>query len=253
MKNFSKPAVLIFAFALLFAAGCKKNNTNSALLVLNIYPYFGSDSIVPGKNYATASGDSISFNRTSFYISNLQLNNTNGTSYADSGYILVTSSGYQNIVAGSVPTGSYKSISFSVGISAAVNHIDPGNYTGGPLAAQTPSMHFSTDNLGYIFMAIEGFADSTNNHLSPNKAFSYHIGADSLLETVNLPDHSVAPYNAAFSANGSQVMTINIIADFSQLLKNVNIPANPITNTSDVPVLADTLAAHIPGMFRYLN
>ncbi len=253
MKNFTKPAVLAFIFALLFAAGCKKNSVDTSLLVLNIYPYFGNDSIVAGKNYATATGDSVSFSRTSFYITNLTLTSTSGTTYADSGYLLVTADNRLNLIAGTVPTGSYKSISFNVGVNLSDNHTDPSGHSGGPLVTQSPAMHFSSDNLGYIFMAVEGLADSTNNHQSPNKTFSYHLGSDSLLETVNLPDHSAAPYSAAFNATGGKVMTVNVIADFSQLLQRVNIPANPVTNTSDVPVLADTLAAHVGGMFRYLN
>lgn len=250
MKKLSKLAVLCFAFILLATGGCKKLPTDTSLLVLNIYPYFGSDSLVPGKSYLTASGDSISFSRTSFYISNIQLNTTGGTSITDSGYTQVTSSNHLNLIAGSVPTGNYKSISFNVGIyPARVNHVDPGNYASGPLAVQTPSMHFATDNLGYIFMAVEGLTDSVSN-TSPSKLFSYHIGSDSLLQTINLPDHSVAPYTV-FTATGTKLLTINIVADFSQLFQNVNVPVNPVTNTNDYTVLADTLAAHIPGMFRY--
>ena len=250
MNNILKLTVLGFVFALLAIGGCKKTNTNTSLLVLNVYPYFGA-TIVPGQSYTTATGDSISFSRTSFYISNIQLLNTNGTTYYDSGYILVISTNYQNIVAGSVPTGTYKSISFNIGINPATNHIDPATYANGALAAQSPTMHFTSNSDGYIFMAAEGMVDSTNNHLSPNKAFSYHIGTDSLLQTVNLPDHSATPYNAVFNATGGGLLTIYIIADFSQLIQHVNVPANAVTNSTDNVALADTLAAHIPGMFRY--
>lgn len=252
MKNLSKLIVLCFGLALMAASGCKKTNTDNSLLVLNIYPYFGNDTLVQGKTYLTASGDSISFSRTSFYISNLQLTNTGGALVADSGYILVTAGNYKNIIAGAVPTGTYKSISFSLGVNASANHVDPSNYiSGSPLAAQTPSMHFASNATGYIFMAAEGMVDSTYTNLSPNKSFSYHIGTDTLLQTINLPDHSAAPYNAAFTAAGGKVMTINIVADFSELVRNVNVPANPVTNTTDYFLLADTLASHIPSMFRY--
>ena len=119
------------------------------------------------------------------------------------------------------------------------------------MAIQAPAMHFTSNSDGYIFMAVEGMADSTNNNGSPNKPFSYHIGTDTLLRTVNLSDHSAAPYNSVFNATGGKVLTINIAADFSQLLSGTNVPANSITNTSDNILLADTLASHIPLMFRY--
>jgi len=251
MKSALKLAALFFALVLI-SPGCKKNSSDTSLLVFNIQPYFGSDSIVAGKSYRTALGDSISFSRTSFYISEVELINTAGTPVAVPGYTLVTASTGLNVIVGAVPTGTYKSISFNIGIPADSNHIDPSNYASGPLSAQTPAMHFATDAYGYIFMAVEGLADSTNTNLSPNKVFSYHIGADSLYKTVNLPDHSVAPYTA-FNANGGQLLIVNLAADFSQLLQGINIPQNPVTNTNDYPVLADTLAAHIPAMFRYLN
>lgn len=251
MKRFSRLFILCFGLALLATGGCKKLSTDTSILVLNVYPYFGNDSIVPGKIYRTAVGDSISFSRADFYISNIQLNGTSGTSISDSGYTLVTFSNHQNLIVGSVPTGNYNSISFNVGVTSSLNHIDPATYAAGPLAAQSPSMHFADNNTGYIFMAFEGAVDSTNNNASPNKLFSYHIGTDSLLHTVNLPDHSAAPYNSVFTATGTKVLTINIIADFSQLLQNVNTSTSTLTNTTDNTVLADTLAAHIPVMFRY--
>jgi hypothetical protein len=252
MKYFPRFSLSFFVAALLFGSSCKKLPTDTSLLVLNFHSYYGSDSVLMGKSHITASGDSISFSRASFYVSGVQLINTAGTSVAVPGNILVTSTTGLNIVMGSVPVDTYKSISFYIGIAPAFNHVDPGTYTSGPLAAQVPAMHFSTDSIGYIFMAVEGLADSTNNHASPNKAFSYHIGTDALLETVNLPDHSVAPYTA-FAATGTKVVTINMIADFSRFLQNVNIPQQLVTNTTDNVVLADTLAAHIPLMFRYQN
>jgi hypothetical protein len=251
MKHFFKFSILAVIIILGFAPGCKKVPTDTSILVLNMPYYYGSNSMAPGKSYSTTSGDSISFSRASFYISGISLVNTSGLAVAVPGNILVTDSTNANIIVGSVPTGTYKSISFNVGLSADTNHIDPSNYASGPLAAQTPSMHFSTDVLGYIFMAVEGLVDSTTG-ASPNKAFSYHIGADSLLETINMPDHSVGSYSA-FVATGTKLVTINIITDFSPLLQNINVYHQPVTNTADYPVLADSLAAHIPAMFRYQN
>ena len=233
------------------SAGCKKLSSDTSLLVLNVTPYFGNDPIVSNRSYRTASGDSVNFSRTSFYISNIQLTATDGTTYSDSGYILITPYNFQSVIAGSIPVGNYKSISFNVGVAPSLNHLDPSIYSGGALANQGPTMHFTSNTDGYIFMAVEGMADSTNSNGRPNKAFSYHIGTDSLLRTVNLPDHSVAPYNAVFTAAGAQLMTINIVADFSRLLGSVNIPANPVSNTTDHVLIADTLASHIPLMFRY--
>ena len=252
MKSNLGSIACFLVLTILIGSGCKKLPNDTSLLVLNIHPYFGADSLVIGKNYRTSSGDSLSFSRTSFYLSNVQLTNAAGTIVAVPGYTLVTSATGLNIIAGSIPIGTYKSISFSVGLPSNANHTDPSTYASGPLAVQNPAMHFATDAGGYLFMAVEGAVDSTNTNLSPNKTFSYHIGTDSLFKTANLPDHSVAPYTA-FNATGTKVVTIDIVADYSVFLQNVNIPHSPVTNTTDLPVLADTLAAHIPQMFHYLN
>ena len=235
----------------MFNGGCKKLPTDTSLLVLNISPYYGSDSLILGKTYNLV-GDSISFSRASFYISGMVLYATDGTPVSVPGYILFTPSTGQNIITGSVPIGTYKSISFNVGIDPTTNHADLATYTNGPLAIQSPAMHLATNADGYIFMAVEGSVDSANNHLSPNKAFSYHLGLDSLLRTVNMPDHSVAPY-AAFNATGTKVLTINLIADFSLFLQHVNVAQQSVTNSTDNVPLASTLATRVPGMFRYGN
>ena len=65
-------------------------------------------------------------------------------------------------MAGNIPVGSYKSISFNVGVQPSDDHSDPSTHTGADaLAVQTPSMHFATTTDGYIFMAVEGLVDSS--------------------------------------------------------------------------------------------
>jgi hypothetical protein len=140
-----------------------------------------------------------------------------------------------------------------LGIDSPANSTDPSAYSGSnPLAAQNPSMHFSSDSIGYIYMAVEGLYDSSAAGTgTPNVPFSYHIGTLPLLETVNMPDHSVAPYNSVFTSSAGKLVTVDIECDLSIFLNNIDIKANPITNTTDYPAIADSLASHIPAMFVY--
>ena len=252
MNKLSISFLLYLGSILFLAPGCKKLSSDTSLLVLNVRSNFGSDSLSFSKSYLKATGDSISFSRATFYISGIQLISTSGTSVSVPGYFLITPSTGQNIIAGNVPIGTYKSVSFNVGIDRATNDGASASYTSGALSPQVPVMHFATDAQGYIFMDVEGKIDSAANGSGPNKSFSYHIGSDALLQTVNLPDHSVSPYTA-FTATGTQLLTINLLADFSKLLQNVNVINNPVTNTYDNAALADSLAAHIPAMFSYQN
>ena len=86
---------------------------------------------------------------------------------------------------------------------------------------------------------------------TPVSNFSYNVGSDLLFETVLLPDHYIAPYNAVFNASSGKLVTINLVANFNALLTNLNMKASPITNTTDYPLVADTIAGHIPLMFSY--
>ncbi|HWB62400.1 MAG TPA: MbnP family protein [Chitinophagales bacterium] len=236
---------------LLFSGSCKKS-ANSSVVVLNIYNYFGPDSVAAGAVYQTDNGTHVSLNRMSYYLSGITLLRDDNTYEDVSGTVLVTA-GTSQYILGSVPPGNYKSVSFTVGLNSSVNHSDPSSHTGNdPLANQTPSMHFGNDSMGYIFMAVEGLVDTTGSG-TPQAVLSYHIGSDALLQGVSLPDHSASPYGAMFVANGNKVVSINLQADYKVLMQHVDVKLNPVTNTYDFYAVADSLAGSIPSMFRYLN
>ena len=248
MKQIFKTGLFLFA-GVIILTGCKKNSGN-ALLTLRLHSYIGTDSIVSGTTYANSRGRNVSFNRMEYYLSNIQLTATDGSLVPVSGIALVNSNTLDYTL-GNIAIGSYKSISFDVGL-VSNNHDDPATHSGAdPLSAQTPSMHFANDSLGYIFMAVEGLEDSSAGGTgTPNKPFSYHIGTDTYLKAVSLGDHSITPYSA-YTASSGKIMVVDLIADFGALTKNIDMNVHSITNTSDYPAVADSLANNIPAMFRY--
>jgi hypothetical protein len=251
-RNIFRFSVLIFASLVFISTGCKKNSNDSSLLVFDMHAHFGADSLVYGTTYSNSLGRHISFTRVAFYLSGIQLTSTAGIPIVVGGEILDTAATVAQYIAGGIPVGAYKSVSFLLGLADSLNHNDPSSYSTGPLTAQSPSMHFASDSLGYIFMTVEGLVDtSVAGTGTPNVPFSYHIGTDALLESIILPDHSVAPYNLVFNAAGGKLIIIHLTADFSKLLQNIDMRANRVTSTNDYPILADTLASHIPGMFSY--
>jgi hypothetical protein len=251
--KFKYCAFALFTASLFLFSACKKkdSNTSGALVVLNFHSIFGSDSISLGTTYRTSLGRNISFSRISYYISEINLIGTDNSVQNITGQLLINPQTLQ-YTAGAISPGSYKSISFAAGIDSTEDYYDPSTFpAGSPLAAQNPSMHFSNDTLGYIFMAVEGLYDSSAAGTgTPNTAFSYHLGTAPLLRVITMPDHSVSPYTS-FTAAAGQLINVYLESDLSVLLNNIDVKGNPTTNTTDYPVVADSLANHIPGMFKY--
>ncbi|MBS1683530.1 MAG: hypothetical protein JSS76_02175 [Bacteroidetes bacterium] len=249
MKSTIKVSFLVLVAVVLFTGCKKKTDTPTAMLMLHIHTNIDTDEVDQGSVYTNAAGQSISLNRAEYYISGIKLTKTDGSTVDVSGTTLVQL-GIEEYSVGNVPTGSYKSISFNVGVQSADNHKDPSTQTGA-LAVQNPVMNYSTTANGYIFLAVAGLVDS-NASGTPNKAFSYQIGTDALLKNVTLGDHSAAPYNAPYVATANGSITIHIIGDYGKLFGNTDMIQNSQTNSTDVnAALGSTLAGNIPSMFDY--
>lgn len=112
-----------------------------------------------------------------------------------------------------------ESITFSVGVDQAHNHLDPAAYPANhPLAPQNPAMQWGW-SAGYRFVAIEGKAGA-------NFANDYEIHAlgDANYKTLTL--NTVAENQS----NGDK--TIHLIADYAQVLNSINVSAGLIVHGS---------------------
>lgn len=250
MKSTIKFSLLVLVAVLLFT-GCKKKTDAppAAMLILHIHTNIDTNEVDQGGVYTNQAGQSISLTRAEYYISGIKLIKTDDSIVAVSGTTLVEW-GKEEYMIGDIPTGSYKSISFNVGVQSADNHKDPATQAS-PLNTQNPLMNYSTTANGYIFLAVAGLVDS-NTSGTPNKAFSYQIGTDALLKTVTLGDHSAAPYNAPYVATANGSVTIHIIGDYGKLFGTTDMIQNGQTNSTDVnAALGTTLAGNIPSMFDY--
>ena len=252
MKSISKFILCCTAAVLIFMGGCKTDPTPTAMLMLHLHTNIDTNEVAPGASYPNWAGRNVQFTRAQYYLSNITLTKTDGSKVGLSGRVLVTW-GTEDYMVGNIPVGSYKSISYQVGVDANNNHTDPASHTATDvLSAQNPSMHFADNATGYIFMAVEGMVDSSATGTgTPNKTFSYHIGTDALLTTVAMPDHSAAPYSQVYTATANGSITFHMIADYGKLFKNVDMKTNTVTNTIDNPTLATALAVNISSMFRY--
>lgn len=227
---------------------------------LHIQSYVNSNLIDTSQIAVDATGRRFKLKIAQFYFCGIVLRNTNGNAYPFGSFYGLNKPGSAIYYLGSVPVGTYSSSTFSVGLDALTNSLNPNTYplgVGNPLALQTPSMWFGSTSEGYIFMNVQGLADTTAANNGPCiYPFSYQTGGFLLERGVDL----ISPIIAGVGLSGytiypNQTYVVNIKADFGLLLKGINFQtqnmANPYSTTPAVKALAGTIAGNIPYMFSY--
>lgn len=134
-----------------------ENTVGTAPLVLNT------------GNYTTEAGDRFTVTTFNYYISNIKLTKSDGSTFAQpESYYLVKQSEEESrhFTIPDVPVGDYTGITFTIGVDSARN------VAGAQTGALDPSNNmFWSWNSGYIFLKMEGTSpDSRNN------ALVFHVG-----------------------------------------------------------------------------
>lgn len=112
-----------------------------------------------------------------------------------------------------------ESITLSVGVDQAHNHLDPASYPANhPLAPQNPTMHWGW-SAGYRFIAIEGKAGT--NFVND---VEIHALGDANYKTLTINT------TAENHANGDK--SIHLIADYAQVINNINVSGGLIVHGS---------------------
>lgn len=172
-----------------------------------------------GFNQEAANNNGVAFNvdRLEYYLSNFILIHDGGmqTSVSDL-YALVDVGDNTQISLGDVTFTEIEGIKFSVGVDQAANHLDPASYDQThPLAPKNPSMHWGWTS-GYRFVAMEGNGGSSLSTL-------YEIHA--------LGDQNYFEVTVMASAEmEGNIATINLDADYTMALKNIDISTGVITH-----------------------
>jgi hypothetical protein len=251
-KHISTYSLLILAVGLLSLTSCKKesmatvtppaNNNNTSqmgTLYFHIHTNISNTEADSGVVvHDTITNRQFKLNTAQFFISNVVAHASSGTSYTISGVYLLKTIGEEHYLVGNVPAGNYSYVSFDVGVDSAANSKQPSAYTApNPLA--TASMYNGGWFGGtFIFMNIEGYADTSSNQSGKFAPFSYQTGTDPA---------------KAFTVGANQQYLIHIIADYGKLLQNVNFKTQATSNPWDNLPVIQAIAANIPNMFRYEN
>ncbi len=128
-------------------------------------------------NYTNAAGETFTISMMNYYISNIKLLKSDGSSYVvpkDSSYFLIRESDVksQEVKLNNVPVGDYTGITFMIGVDSLKSASDPAQRTGVLDIANPDAMYWAW-NSGYIFLKLEGASPSST---TANGKYNYHIG-----------------------------------------------------------------------------
>lgn len=185
--------------------------------------------------YNNALGQKFILTKFKYYIGNIVLHGADGKSYAMADYFLVNEEEPESkeIMLNNIPEGTYKSVSFLLGVDSAHN------CTGLQSGALDPvNAMFWTWNTGYIFLKLEGKAPVSK---SPGNIIEYHIGgfrqpANSIRTiTLDLTTPLVVTagnkHTLHLKADALEVLKTPTAIDFSVL--------SSVTDARNAPIIAD--------------
>ena len=219
MKNYRNFVIaFIVITAIITSFGCNKDHAHeNGHLDINFKLVYGDSPLVLLSDYTYPSGETIHFNRLSFFLADLKLANAQKTlDLLDIDYLNfnVANSNITNAEKGlnrhfhDVELGDYNKLIFSIGVPAESN-------------AKTPSAFPSTNPLSspaeywapwqsYVFMKVEGQIDLNTDGIKDG-VFAIHTGDNQAYRTAELP------VNIRISKDNTS--ELNVIIDVSNFFQ----------------------------------
>ena len=247
--------ITLLFLAALFIASCTKKNNLAPMPTGHLYFHLHTDidsfevgaynSVIQATN-----GRNISLGLAQIYISNIELVKLDGSIYPVTNKVILKHFETEAYLIGNVPAGNYKSIHFSVGLSAAENAKTP---VANDTVFYHPEMWFgnTTQPVGYIFLNVQGKIDTTalaNGTKAQMVPFSYKIGTIANSRQVIMPDQN-------FTVLPDQDDYEHIIINYMRIFDGVDLSKArnlSVQNTADNSnVLAIQISNNIPNMFHY--
>ncbi|MCM5528091.1 MbnP family protein [Parasegetibacter sp. NRK P23] len=259
-KNFS-PLLLSFSLLLLLAS-CKKDDqefdkNTLAPLSIEFDNIAGSMNLqLNSGEYTTASGEKFSVSTLQYFISNIRLENTDGSFYTvpqDSSYFLINEADATTRSANiRVPEGNYRSLQFVLGVDSLRSTMDISKRTGVLDPGAGSGMYWGW-NSGYIFFKMEGTSPAITS--DPQQKFRYHIGGFGGYSSTTI--NNIKTISINLEAGGVPMVrtgrnaNIHLMVDVTKLfsgVSNISLAANP---TVMFNAFSTGVAANFSGMFRH--
>jgi hypothetical protein len=162
--------------------------TEDTYLSLTVQPTFGTENLFLDSVYTTVEGYDFKILDFKFYLSDVK-NNSN--QLAEAVLYDFRENGKTALRTIGDPT-KFTSLQGSIGVIESLNHNDPSAFPNeSPLnISNAGPMHWGW-NTGYIYIAIEGKADTLNDGIALfDHNFSYHVGTDIHLENFSFSNLS---------------------------------------------------------------
>ena len=160
-------------------------------LELHVQPVFRGEPIQLGSiRYQNGSGESFSVTRLSWLASGFAFERADGSWLELTNQFAWFDLEKNRLTTrlGGIPTGSYRSVRFQVGLDESDNHRDPATFSAEhPLNPNLNGLHWSWQG-GYVFLALEGLWRRAGG---PFDGFSYHLAR----ETNRISITVVAPFD----------------------------------------------------------
>ncbi|MCO4807654.1 MAG: hypothetical protein KC456_13805 [Flavobacteriales bacterium] len=171
-----------------------------------------------GEEASTPEAVAFELERMEYYISEISIEHDGGTvTEFEDVWVLVQADASSTIIdLGNDSIESVESVTFSIGVDSAHNHLDPTIYsTSHPLGPKSPSMHWGW-TAGYRFVAMEGDAGD-----DLNQTFEIHaLGDQNYFETTT---------DVTAAASGGSI-SIPIYANYAEALRGIDVEDGVITH-----------------------
>ncbi len=266
MKFTNKIAALALIPACLLSA-CKKEKKEPDYNAGNLAPLsIEFDNIVGGKNlyldaetYTNTSGESFSISTLQYFISNIQLQKSDGTLYtvpqAESYFLIKEGDEESQKAVVQAPEGDYSSLTFTLGVDSLRSVSDVSERSG----VLDPSggmdgMYWSW-NSGYIFFKMEGLSESAPADPSGQHKFRYHIGGFGGYASATI--NNIKTVTIDLTAGGiarvrkDRKSNIHLMVDIAKVFDgatSISIAEHPSVMFSEFSV---QVANNFPAMFRH--
>ena len=221
MRSFSNTILVALCCIVSFASCSKKDDPvnpqpGESSVRLEFFNNVGGSSLsLNDQWYTNAHGDSFKVSKFNYYISNIVLTGSANRYAETESYHLLQASVPSSMsfnMAG-VPTGTYSSITFTIGVDSLRNV--SGAQTG---ALDPANAMFWTWNTGYIMLKLEGTSPRSTES---GGALTFHAGGftgtNSVVRTVTLP----LP-NTITVTNATSINHIHLVADVQALFSSPN-------------------------------
>lgn len=217
--------------SILLLLSCKREKVTpppvlEETIEIKVFPIFNGATLYLDSIYTGPNGERIKVTDISFYLTKIQ---SNGNPLTDVAFFDYRNTG-NAFLSLKKKHLDFPSLSGIIGVDTSLNHDDPATFPNeSPLnIANAGTMHWGW-NPGYIFISIEGKADTLVDGIDNlDLSFSYHIGNDGMLQNFIFPQviwQQINQNTYGFNLN------LDISSFFFNPLQPVDIASEPFTHS----------------------